>query len=107
VRQPTNHRVARGSLTAAASAPAVRFDDPARQYRTIRLEPLPGDFKAELVEAAERGQVRGAEGTVKHVEVFRMAGVGTSIFGRPRPLLHLRRADHRYTLNCDEPSKWV
>ena len=32
-----------------------------------------------------------------------MGGVGTSILGRPRPLLGHRRADHGYTLNCDEP----
>ena len=36
-------------------------------------------LKAELVEAAERGQVRGRERRVVHVEVFRMGSVGTSI----------------------------
>jgi hypothetical protein len=39
---------------------------------------------------------------VKHVEVFRMGGVGTSIIGRPRPLPgHRPRATRRYTLNCE------
>jgi predicted nucleotidyltransferase len=42
-----------------------------------------------------------------HVEVFRVAGVGTAIFERPRPLSRHRRADPgrvvRYTLNCEEP----
>jgi hypothetical protein len=33
-----------------------------------------------------------------------MAGVGTSIFERPRPLPRQRRADG-YTVNCDEPRK--
>jgi hypothetical protein len=31
-----------------------------------------------------------------------MGGVRTSIIGRPRPLPG-PRADHRYTLNCEEP----
>jgi hypothetical protein len=103
VRHPTDHRVARRTLTPAATAPLVRFDDPAGKDRTIRFEPLTGDFEAEHVEPAERGQVRASEGSVKHVEVFRMAGVGTSILGRPRPLPGHRRADHHYTLNCEEP----
>ncbi|MCK6212142.1 hypothetical protein KZX45_16485, partial [Georgenia sp. EYE_87] len=42
-------------------------------------------------------------GSVGHVEVFRMGGVRTSIFGRPRPLSGDRRADPHYTLNCEEP----
>ena len=32
-----------------------------------------------------------------------MGGVGTPILGRPRPLPRDRRADHRCTLNCEEP----
>jgi hypothetical protein len=32
-----------------------------------------------------------------------MGGVGTPIIGRPRPLPGQRRADHLYTLNCEEP----
>ena len=32
-----------------------------------------------------------------------MDGVGTSIIGRPRPLPEQRRANHPYTLNCEEP----
>ncbi|MDF1902031.1 hypothetical protein PXH78_23810, partial [Mycolicibacterium smegmatis] len=42
-------------------------------------------------------------GSVRHVEVFQMDGVGTSIIGRPRPLSRHRRADDLYTLNCEEP----
>ena len=33
-----------------------------------------------------------------------MGGVGTPIIGRPRPLPRQRRADHPYTLNCEEPN---
>jgi len=78
----------------------VGFGDPAGQHRPIRLEALPDDVQAELVEAAERGQVRGSEGSVKHVEVFRLGCVRTPILGRPRPLPRDRRAA-RYTVNCD------
>ena len=57
----------------------------------------------------EGGQVRAAEagrrGSVGHVEVFRMAGVGTSIVGRPRRLPADRRARPTYTLIWEEPLK--
>ena len=67
---------------------------------------LPDHDQAEFVEAAERGQVRARKGSsVKHVEVFRVAGVGTSILGRPRPLHRHRRAGC-YTLKSEEPSKF-
>jgi hypothetical protein len=72
------------------------------------LESLPRDFEAELVEAAERGQVSAGEarnrGSVRHVEVFQMGSVRTSIFGRPRPLPDHRRAGQHYTLKCEEPN---
>ncbi|WP_255788331.1 hypothetical protein, partial [Mycobacteroides abscessus] len=42
-------------------------------------------------------------GSVRHVEVFRMRSVGTLIFERPRPLSRQRRANHLYTLICEEP----
>ena len=55
----------------------------------------------------EGGQVRAAEagrrGSVGHVEVFRMDGVGTSIVGRPRRLSADRRARPTYTLIWEEP----
>jgi hypothetical protein len=90
-------------------APVVGIDDPTGQYRSVWFEPLSGGFEAELVQAAERGQVRAAEagtrGSVVHVEVFQMGSVRTSIFGRPRRLPSDRRADHLYTLNCEEPSR--
>ena len=56
----------------------------------------------------EGGQVRAAEagrrGSVGHVEVFRMDGVGTSIVGRPRRLPADRRARPTYTLIREEPT---
>jgi hypothetical protein len=46
---------------------------------------LSGHHEVELVEAAELGQVRASEpcmrGSVRHVEVFRMDSVRTSILG--------------------------
>jgi hypothetical protein len=104
VRQSTDHGVARDALAAAAATPLVRLDDSAREHRAVRFEALPDGFETEVVEPGERGQVRAGEGSLKHVEVFQMAGVRTSILRRPRPLPAHRRADHRYTLNCEEPA---
>jgi hypothetical protein len=103
VRQLPGHAVTRRALTAAATAPPVGFDDPAGQHRTIGSEPLPDDLQTQLVQAGERGQVRAAEGSVRHVEVFRMGSVRTSILGGPRRLSRDRRASPTYTLNCEEP----
>jgi len=101
VRKPANHGVTRDPLAATASAPLIRFDDPAGEDRSVRLEPLPCDFKAEPGEPAERGQISAGEArigsSVSHVEVFEMGGVGTSILGRPRPLPGHRRADQHNT----------
>lgn len=109
VRQPPDHRVARTALTTAAAAPLIGFENPARKYRTIRVESLAGHFKPELVDAAEGGQISAAEtghgSSVSHVEVFQMRRVGTFIFGRPRPLSGHRRANPSYTLNCEEPNR--
>src|SRR5215475_8850961 len=85
----------------------VGLQDPARQDRAIGLQTLADHDQAELIQAAERGQVRAAEDSVRHVEVFQMGGLGTSILGRPRHLPRDRRASHHptsdYTLNCEEP----
>lgn len=106
VRQPTPHAVTGDALAAAATAPGIRLDDPARQHRTIRVAPLASDFQTQLLKPAERGQVRTGEGNVKHIEVFRRGSVRTPILGRPRPLPgpdaplhpHLRRAGFRLLL---------
>jgi uncharacterized membrane protein YkvA (DUF1232 family) len=92
VSQPADHGVTRGAFASAAAAPLVRLHDPARQDSSAGLEALPHDVEAELVQTSERGQVRARGGSARHVEVFRMGGVGTPIFGRPRPLLGQRRA---------------
>src|SRR3954469_23643660 len=66
------HAVPRDALPAAAPAPVIRLTrlmvvgidgDSTGQHRTVRLEMLPDHDKPELVQAAERGQVRADEGT--------------------------------------------
>lgn len=79
-------------------------DDTTGQHRPVRLKPLPQDFQTELVQASERRQVRASEGSVRHVEVFRMDSVRTSILGIP-PRLPRHRHAVPYTLICDEPDK--
>ncbi len=103
VRQPADHRVSGHALGPALPAPRVRLQDPALDHRTIRLNPLSDGLEAELVETAERGQVRANEGSVIHVEVLRMGSVRTSILGGPRPLSSDRRAQPDYTLSREEP----
>ena len=111
VRQAPGNSVTRSTLAPAPPAPPVGLDDPALQHRPTGLEVLADDLQAKPVQTSERSQVRTSEGSVRHVEVFRMGGVGTSIIGRPRPLPGPRHAASRcspsrqslYTLNCEEP----
>ncbi|PFG37181.1 hypothetical protein ATL41_1932 [Flavimobilis soli] len=99
VRQPARDGVSRQAFAAAAPAPPVRLidvDDPAGEHRPVRLEMLPDDLQAELIETAERGQVSAREGSVKHVEVFldgqcenfRPRETSTSTQAPTRRLLH-------------------
>jgi hypothetical protein len=55
VREATHHAVTGGAFAAAASTPTVRLHDPAGQYRPVRLQVLPNDLQAELVQAREGG----------------------------------------------------
>ncbi len=103
MREPSSHSVAGDSLAAATATPLIRLDDPARKDSTIGFESLPGDDQAQLVQAAVRSQIRTRIGSVEHVEVFRLDGVGTSILGRPRHLPRDRRASPTYTLIWEEP----
>jgi hypothetical protein len=64
---------------------------------------LADGLEAEFVEAAEPGEAGRGEGSVEHVEVFRMGSVGTSILAGPRLLSGHRRPNPVYTLNCEEP----
>jgi len=105
VRESPDHGVTHRALTSATTTPprirAVGLDDRASEDRTIRFETLAGHLEPELVKAAESRQISAAEpgirarrdGSVGHVEVFQVDGVGTSILGRPRPSSQQRRAD--------------
>ncbi|BCO56965.1 hypothetical protein MINTM005_22090 [Mycobacterium intracellulare] len=105
VRKLTGDGVTHAAPFPAAATPRVVIGDPARQHRPIRLQALSGHLQPELIKAAEHGQIGASEGSVRHVEVSQMRCVGTLILGRPRPLSRQRRADHLYTLNCEEPVK--
>ena len=87
---------------AAAVTAVVRLHNPASDHRPCCFDQLPDRNQAQLIKTAESGQVRRREGSVRHVEVFRLGCVRTPILGRPRPLPGHRRAA-RHTLNCDEP----
>ena len=65
-------------------------------------------FQAQVIQARERVQVRAIKGSIGHVEVFQMDGVGISIIERPRPLPGHdtpNAAHNTYTLKCEEPHK--
>ena len=83
---PTADGVTCGSLFPAASAPPIGLDNPEGQRCPTWAGTLPDHPQPKLVQTDERRQIRGRAGSVRHVEVFRMGGVGTSILGRPRPL---------------------
>jgi hypothetical protein len=105
VREGPGDRASGDALRTTRTAPVVRINGTAYQHGPAGPEKLPGSFEPKLIKPAKRSQVRRQEGSVGHVEVFRMGSVGTSIIGRPRPLSGNRRAHPGYTLKCDEPLK--
>ena len=63
-------------------------------------------FQPQVIQASERAQVGAIKGSIGHVEVFQVDGVGTSIIGRPRPLPGHDTPNavyNTYTLKCEEP----
>jgi len=77
VREAAGHAVARDALAATPPAPPIGLGDPTGQHRTIRLEVLPDDLQAEIVQAApqypvgqlarmDRALLRCAIGEVLH-----------------------------------------
>lgn len=74
----------------------------------VCLNALARHLQPLAIQARERAQVRAIKGSIGHVEVFRMDGVGISIIGRPRPLPGHdtpNPAYHPHTLNYEEPIK--
>ena len=86
VRGAPDHRVTSLALTSAASTPPVLTSDPARQHCMVWPRALAGYFQAQVIQACERAQVGAVKGSIGHVEVFQMDGVGIPIIERPRPL---------------------
>lgn len=103
MRQTPYDGVAGHPLQAALVTPVVGLQDPAGQHRMVVVDLLPGHRQAEAIQTSEGVEIRSRESSVEQVEGFRVDGVGTSIFGRPRPSPPHRRADS-YTLICEEPS---
>ena len=106
VSQAPDHRVAYDAFAPTLSAPPVLTSNTARQYCMVGLNALARHLQPQAIKARERGQVRAIKGSIGHVEVFQMDGVGISIIERPRPLHNHdtpNPAQHPYTLKCEEP----
>ena len=86
VRQAPDYRVTRLALAPAAATPPILTNDAACQHCVVWLNALAGHFQAQVIQARERAQVGAIKGSIGHVEVFQMDGVGISIIERPRPL---------------------
>ena len=97
-----------GALASAASTSPVFTSDLASQHCMVWPNALTRHFQPQVIQACERAQVRMIKGSIGHVEVFQMDGVGISIIERPRPLPGhdtSNAAHNTYTLKCEEPLK--
>ena len=106
MRQAPDHRVTTNALAPAASTPPVLTSNTARQHCMVCLNVLTRHLQPQAIQARERAQIRAIKGSIGHVEVFQMDGVGTPIIGRPRPLPGHdtpNPAHNTYTLTCEEP----
>jgi len=86
MREVPDNRVTGSARGSAPATPRIGFAHSAPDGRPVWLQGLSDRFEPELVETAKRGQIRGMEGSVGHIEVFRMGGVGTPIIERPRSI---------------------
>ena len=106
VRQAPDHRVTTNALAPAASTPPILTNNTACQHCTVWPNALARHLQAQVIQARERAQVGAIKGSIGHVEVFQVDGVGISIIERPRPLPGHdtpNPAQHPYTLKCEEP----
>src|SRR5664279_5134266 len=69
VRQPTCQGVPRDALTPTPPAPVIGFAHPTRHHRTIRLQSLSDSDQTELLQAAERREIRTGEGSDPSISV--------------------------------------
>ena len=103
--QAPDRRVTRNALAPAASAPLILTSNTARQHCMVGLNALTRHLQPQAIQARERAQIRATKGSMRHVEIFQMDGVGTPIIGRPRPLPGHdtpNPAHNTYTLKCEE-----
>ena len=103
--QAPDHRVTTNALAPAASTPPILTTNTARQHCMIGLNALTRHLHPQAIQARESAQIRAIKDSIRHVEVFRMDGVGTPIIGRPRPLPGHdtpNPAHNTYTLNYEE-----
>ena len=110
MRQAPDHRVTRLALASAASTPPVLTSNTASQHCMVWPNALTRHLQPQAIQACERAQVRAIKGSIGHVEVFRMDGVGISIIERPRPLPGHdtpNAAHNTYTLKFEEPFSCV
>ena len=106
VSQAPDHRVAYDAFAPTLSAPPVLTHYLAGQDGPIASYTLARHLQSQAIQACERAQVRAIKGSIRHVEVFQMDGVGTPIIERPRPLRNQdtpNAAHNTYTLKCEEP----
>ena len=108
VRQAPDHRVTRLALAPAASTPPALTSNTASQHGMVWPHALTRHLQPQAIQTRERAQVGAIKGSIGHVEVFQMDGVGISIIERPRPLTGHdtpNAAHNTYTLKCEEPIK--
>ncbi len=86
MREFPGNRFTGSAFGSTPTTPRIGLPHSAVNDHPVGLERLSDRFETEFVEAAERGQISGLEGSVVHVEVFRMERVRTSIIERPRSL---------------------
>ena len=104
MRQRPRDRSPRGRTCSTSPAPRIFVGEATFQHCPRGSEVLADHDQAELIHTSEGRQVRGVEGSVGHVEVFRMASVGTSIIGGPRRLSRHRRASPTHRSYPDRKS---
>lgn len=105
MRELPQHGIPGHALAPALPTPPVRLHNATLDDSTIWRQMLPDSFEAELVESAERGQAGRSEGSVEHVEVFRMDSVGTSILRETSTPTTPSTTSDDYTLKRQEPDK--
>ena len=110
VGQAPDHRVTRSALASAPPAPVVSLDHPAGHHGPLGGDVLADHLQAQLIETAERGQVRGGEGNVRHEGlVVQERDLNTPILpqGPPPRTPSSQRSDNRSTHSQATTTPWI